>query len=56
VAVQQAAELRDLSALVDAQIVEDEDLLAVERQFVCGADDERAVQPLLQLLGLVACG
>ena len=53
VPVLQAAELRDLSAFVDAEIVEDQDLLAVERQFVCGADDQRAVQPLLQLLGLV---
>jgi hypothetical protein len=42
VAIHQAAELRDRSALVDAQIVEDEDLLAVECQFVCGADDQRA--------------
>ncbi len=53
VPVFQSAELRDLSALVDAQIIEDQDLLAVERQFVCGGDDQRAEQPLLQLLGVV---
>ena len=34
VAVHQAAELRDPSAFVDPQIVEDEDLLVVERQLV----------------------
>src|SRR5439155_20452431 len=53
VAIYQTAELRDLSALVDAQIVEDEDLRAVERQFVCSADDQRSVESLLQLLGLI---
>jgi len=52
-AIHQAAELRHLSALVDAQIVEDEDLFAVERELVCRADDQRSVETLLQLLGLV---
>jgi hypothetical protein len=53
VAFHQAAELRDLSGLVDAQIIEHEDLLVIERQFVGGAHDQRAVEALFELFGLI---
>jgi hypothetical protein len=49
----EAAELGDPALPVELQIVEHENLLAIEHGFVITSDDQSAVKPALELHGLV---